>query len=60
MVLIATKSDLGHLRQVSCEEGRLFAAEYGMTFVETSARDDDGGVDAAFMRVFTGSSLAIS
>jgi len=36
-VLIGNKSDLDHIRQVSTEEGRRFAAQHDMVFFETSA-----------------------
>ena len=37
MMLVGNKSDLEHIRGVSSEEGRKFAEEYGMLFVETSS-----------------------
>jgi Ras-related protein Rab-8A len=46
-ILIGNKADLVDERAVSEEEGRALAAEYGMLFFETSARDGSG-VDSAF------------
>lgn len=56
VVLIGTKTDCGRLRQVSSDEGQIFAAEYGMTFLETSALENDNGkgnVHEAFMTILT-------
>jgi len=37
-ILIGNKCDLEHRRQVSTEEGRLFAEKHGLMFLETSAK----------------------
>ncbi|KAH7099125.1 ras-domain-containing protein [Auriculariales sp. MPI-PUGE-AT-0066] len=49
-LLIGNKSDLGHIRAVSTEEGAAFAAANGMSFLETSALDTSN-VAAAFNSV---------
>mmetsp|Transcript_12754 Transcript_12754/g.51216 ORF Transcript_12754/g.51216 Transcript_12754/m.51216 type:complete len:162 (-) Transcript_12754:807-1292(-) len=38
VMLIGNKSDLEHRRAVSTEEGRQFALEHGLIFMETSAK----------------------
>jgi len=38
IMLIGNKCDLQHRRAVSTEEGEAFAKEYGLTFMETSAK----------------------
>merc|ERR1719158_1333825 len=38
IMLIGNKSDLEHRRQVSTEEGKQFAEENGLIFIETSAK----------------------
>lgn len=38
IMLIGNKSDLGHRRAVSTEEGEAFAKENGLVFMETSAK----------------------
>ena len=47
-LLIGNKSDLEDARKVSAEQGRALASEYGMPFVETSAKSKQG-VNEAFM-----------
>ena len=37
-MLIGNKCDLEHRRQVSPEEGKKFAEEHGLMFLETSAK----------------------
>jgi len=51
VLLIGNKSDLEHLREVSEDEGRLLAMNYGIHFKETSASRDYEGVDTAFRRL---------
>lgn len=48
-ILVGTKADLADRRQVSTEEAKEFAQHAGMSYFETSAKDDIG-VDEA-MRV---------
>lgn len=50
MVLIANKCDLEYDRQVSSQEGRDLAQQYGCQFVETSAKERVN-VDEAFHEV---------
>jgi len=38
IMLIGNKSDLGNQREVSEEEGKKFASEHGLHFIETSAK----------------------
>ena len=45
MLLVGTKKDMA--RQVPRDEAETFAAENGMQYVETSARDEDGNVHEA-------------
>ncbi|CAG7853419.1 Ras-related protein Rab-10 [Serendipita indica DSM 11827] len=57
VVLIGTKADCEPLRQVSSDEGRMFAAEHGKTFLETSALEtesDRDNVHTEFMTILTG------
>mmetsp|Transcript_1388 Transcript_1388/g.2239 ORF Transcript_1388/g.2239 Transcript_1388/m.2239 type:complete len:209 (-) Transcript_1388:446-1072(-) len=46
IMLIGNKSDLEHRRAVSYEEGRQFADEHGLIFMETSAKTADNVEDA--------------
>lgn len=39
-ILIGNKCDLAQMRQVSTQQGNQLAREYGMKFLETSARDN--------------------
>ena len=41
-VLVANKSDNDAARQVSVEDGRRLADEYGVKFLEASAKNDVG------------------
>ncbi|KAI5899170.1 ras-domain-containing protein [Schizophyllum commune H4-8] len=47
IMLVGNKSDLKHLRAVPTDEARAFAAENGLSFIETSALDASN-VDSAF------------
>ena len=47
-VLVGNKCDLSNMRQVSTQQGEQLAREYGMTFMETSARTGEN-VQEAFL-----------
>lgn len=47
VVLVGNKSDLEHRRQVPREDGERFAAQHGLMFIETSAKESVN-VDEAF------------
>ncbi|KAJ3060643.1 hypothetical protein HDU98_003429 [Podochytrium sp. JEL0797] len=51
-MLVGNKSDLKHLRAVSTEEAKNYAAENGLTFIETSALDASN-VEPAFQKILT-------
>ncbi|KAG8946483.1 Ras- protein Rab-11A [Tulasnella sp. 424] len=53
IMLVGNKSDLKHLRAVPTEEAKAFAAENGMSFIETSALDLSN-VEAAFHNLLDG------
>jgi Ras-related protein Rab-1A len=46
-IIVGTKSDLIHLRQVDYEEACVFAEEHGMTYVENSSKNSVN-IDLAF------------
>ena len=48
VMLIGNKSDLGHRRAVSTDEGKEFARQNGLVFMETSAKTASN-VDKAFI-----------
>jgi Ras-related protein Rab-2A len=48
IMLVGNKADLDSKRQVSSEEGKAFADEHGMSFLETSAKSGDC-VEQAFL-----------
>lgn len=48
MILVANKVDLVHLRKVSEEEGRDFANELQIPYIETSAKVPPINVEVAF------------
>jgi Ras-related protein Rab-11A len=52
IMLVGNKSDLRHLRAVPTEESKGFAAENGLSFIETSALDASN-VELAFQRILT-------
>jgi Ras-related protein Rab-2A len=47
IMLVGNKSDHGHRRDVSTGEGRRFAQDHGMLFIETSAKTAEN-IDAVF------------
>ena len=47
IVVVGNKSDLDARRQVSTNEGEMFAREHGLIFMETSAKECKN-VDSAF------------
>ncbi len=49
-ILVGIKLDREEARQVSIEEGKTLAAQYNVTFVETSAKDSKN-VDEVFMLI---------
>eukprot|EP01118_Nematostelium_gracile_P004645 TRINITY_DN154_c0_g2_i1.p1 TRINITY_DN154_c0_g2~~TRINITY_DN154_c0_g2_i1.p1 ORF type:complete len:223 (-),score=58.33 TRINITY_DN154_c0_g2_i1:154-777(-) len=49
IMLIGNKTDLEHKRAVTYEEGRLFAEDHGLIFMETSAKTA-ANVDEAFLQ----------
>jgi Ras-related protein Rab-11A len=51
-MLVGNKSDLKHLRAVPTEEAKTFAAENGLSFIETSALDASN-VESAFQTILT-------
>ncbi|ORX62675.1 small GTPase [Hesseltinella vesiculosa] len=52
VMLVGNKSDLRHIRAVSTEEAKQFAADNGLSFIETSALDSSN-VELAFQRILT-------
>lgn len=52
IMLVGNKSDLRHLRAVPTEEAKAFAAENGLSFIETSALDSSN-VELAFQKILT-------
>ncbi|KAI9337566.1 ras family-domain-containing protein [Obelidium mucronatum] len=52
IMLVGNKSDLKHLRAVSTEEAKTYAAENNLTFIETSALDSSN-VEPAFQKILT-------
>jgi len=52
IMLVGNKSDLKHLRAVPTEEAKAFAAENGLSFIETSALDSSN-VEGAFQTILT-------
>lgn len=52
VMLVGNKSDLRHLRAVPTEEAKQFAAENGLSFIETSALDASN-VELSFQRILT-------
>jgi Ras family len=53
IMLVGNKSDLRHLRAVPTDEAKAFAAENGLSFIETSALDASN-VELAFQNILTG------
>jgi len=52
IMLIGNKSDLDGRRQVSTNEGEMFAREHGLIFMETSAKTAQN-VEEAFLQTST-------
>jgi len=52
ILIVGNKSDLRHLREISEEEGKLFAEKSGVATVETSALDATN-IDTAFQLLLT-------
>ena len=52
IILIGNKIDLDSDRIISYEDGLELAKQYGVSFIETSAKSNDG-VDKAFMKIIT-------
>jgi len=52
IMLVGNKADLRHLRAVPTEEAKAFAAENGLSFIETSALDASN-VELAFQNILT-------
>ncbi|KAG0195332.1 Ras- protein Rab-11A, partial [Mortierella sp. GBA30] len=52
IMLVGNKCDLRHLRAVPTEEAKQFAAENGLSFIETSALDSSN-VELSFQRIVT-------
>ncbi|KAG4102488.1 small GTPase [Neocallimastix lanati (nom. inval.)] len=52
VMLVGNKSDLRHLRAVSTEDAKKFAAENNLSFIETSALDSSN-VELAFTKILT-------
>ncbi|TCD70610.1 Ras- protein Rab-11A [Steccherinum ochraceum] len=52
IMLVGNKSDLKHLRAVPTDEAKSFAAENGLSFIETSALDASN-VEGAFQTILT-------
>lgn len=52
IMLVGNKSDLKHLRAVPTDEAKVFAAENGLSFIETSALDASN-VESAFQTILT-------
>ncbi|KAF9437038.1 Ras- protein Rab-11A [Entomortierella beljakovae] len=52
IMLVGNKSDLRHLRAVPTDEAKQFAAENGLSFIETSALDASN-VELSFQRILT-------
>jgi len=51
-MLVGNKSDLRHLRAVPTDQAKAFAAENGLSFIETSALDASN-VELAFQNILT-------
>ncbi|CAO3692249.1 hypothetical protein INT44_003568 [Umbelopsis vinacea] len=52
IMLVGNKSDLRHLRAVPTDEAKQFAADNGLSFIETSALDASN-VEMSFQRILT-------
>jgi len=52
IMLVGNKSDLKHLRAVPTDEAKAFAADNGLSFIETSALDASN-VESAFQTILT-------
>jgi len=52
IMLVGNKSDLCHVREVPMDRAKRFAAENGLSFMETSAKEDEN-VESAFEKLIT-------
>ncbi|KAI9227262.1 MAG: small GTPase [Piptocephalis tieghemiana] len=52
IMLVGNKSDLRHLRAVPTDDAKQFAAENGLSFIETSALDSSN-VELSFQKILT-------
>lgn len=59
LMLVGNKTDWAHKRCVSTEEGKKYAQENGMFFIETSAESGEN-IDKAFEIIITGKVLNFS
>ena len=51
-MLVGNKADMRHVREVPTEKAEAFCKENGLSFVETSAKDNEN-VELAFERLIT-------
>lgn len=51
-MLVGNKADMRHVREVPTEKAEAFCREHGLSFVETSAKDNEN-VELAFERLIT-------
>jgi len=52
IMLVGNKSDLCHVREVPMDRAKRFATENGLSFMETSAKEDEN-VESAFEKLIT-------
>lgn len=51
-MLVGNKADMRHVREVPTEKAEQFCKDHGLSFVETSAKDNEN-VELAFERLIT-------